>query len=81
MDKCQALATVIDDAHNASLSLTFFDSIDGMIDYSPLEPRFSNIVLQTLVILTNRVPPKGRMLFILGTACCVEVMEKLNYIQ
>lgn len=79
--KCQALAKVFDDAHKSSLSVIVLDNIERMIEYSPIGPRFSNIVLQTLMILTKRVPPKGRRLLILGTTSCIEVMERLDYRQ
>lgn len=79
--KCQALAKVFDDAHKSSLSVIVLDNIERMIEYSPIGPRFSNIVLQTLMVLTKQVPPKGRRLLILATTSCMGVMERLDYRQ
>lgn len=79
VSKCQALAKVFDDAHKSSLSVIVLDNIERMIEYSPIGPRFSNIVLQTLMVLTKQVPAKGRRLLILGTTSCAEVMERLDY--
>lgn len=79
--KCQALAKVFDDAHKSSLSVVVLDNIERMIDYSPIGPRFSNIVLQTLMVLTKQVPPKGRRLLILATTSCIDVVERLDYRQ
>lgn len=79
--KCQALAKVFDDAHKSSLSVIVLDNIERMIEYSPIGPRFSNILLQTLMVLTKQVPPKGRRLLILATTSCVEVMQRLDYKQ
>lgn len=79
--KCQALAKVFDDAHKSTLSVIVLDNIERMIEYSPIGPRFSNILLQTLLVLTKQVPPKGRRLLILATTSCANVIEKLDYKQ
>lgn len=79
--KCQALAKVFDDAHKSSLSVIVLDNIERMIQYSPIGPRFSNPILQTLMILSKQVPPKGRRLLILATTSCAGVMEQLDYKQ
>lgn len=77
--KCQALAKIFDDAHKSSLSVIVLDNIERMIEYSPIGPRFNNLILQTLMILTKQVPPKGRRLLILATTSCADVMERLDY--
>lgn len=77
--KCQALAKVFDDAHKSALSVIVLDNIERMIEYSPIGPRFSNIVLQTLMVLTKQVPAKGRKLLILATTSCIDVIERLGY--
>lgn len=79
--KCQALAKVFDDAHKSSLSVIVVDNIERLIEYSPMGPRFSNIILQTLLVLTKRVPPHGRRLLLLGTTSCVDVLHRLDYRQ
>ena len=80
-EKCRALAKVFDDAHKSSLSVIVLDDIERMIDYSPIGPRFSNSVIQTIMVLTKQVPPKNRRLLVLATTSCVDVMEKLGYTQ
>jgi vesicle-fusing ATPase len=57
------------------------DNIERMIEYTPIGPRFSNIVLQTLMVLVKTVPPLGRRLFILATTSCVNVMRDLDFRQ
>lgn len=79
--KCQALAKVFDDAHKSSLSVIVIDNIERLIEYSAIGPRFSNIILQTLLVLTKRVPPNGRRLLILGTTSCVDILQRLEYQQ
>lgn len=79
--KCHALAKVFDDAHKSSLSVIVLDNIERMIQYSPIGPRFSNPVLQTLMVLTKQVPAKGRRLLLLATTSCADVMEQLDFKQ
>jgi vesicle-fusing ATPase len=79
--KCAALAKVFDDAHKSQLSVIVLDNIERMIEYTPIGPRFSNIVLQTLMVLVKTVPPLGRRLFILATTSCVNVMRDLDFRQ
>ncbi len=77
--KCMALAKAFDDAHKSPLSVIVLDDIERMIEYTPIGPRFSNIVLQTLMILCKKAPPKGRRLLILATTSCRKVLEQLDF--
>lgn len=77
--KCQALAKLFDDAQKSSLSVVVLDDIERMIEFSPIGPRFSNLILQTLIVLTKRVPEKGRRLLLLGTTSCADILERLDY--
>jgi vesicle-fusing ATPase len=79
--KCAALAKVFDDAHKSLLSVIVLDNIERMIEYTPIGPRFSNAVLQTLMVLVKTVPPLGRRLFILATTSCIDVMRDLDFRQ
>jgi vesicle-fusing ATPase len=51
----------------ASSSIPFIHHHDPA-DYVPIGPRFSNAVLQTLLVLLKRQPPPGKKLLILGTS-------------
>jgi vesicle-fusing ATPase len=79
--KCAALARVFDDAHKSPLSVVVLDNLERMIDYTPIGPRFTNSVLQTLMVLVKSVPPKGRRLLILATTSCMSVMRDLDFRQ
>lgn len=44
------------------------DDLERLLDYSAIGPRFSNNMLQTLMVLIKKIPPKrGRRLLIIGT--------------
>lgn len=76
--KCAALARVFDDAHKSPLSVVVLDNIERMIEYAPIGPRFSNVLLQTLLVLVKSMPPPGRRLLILATTGDIDVMEQLS---
>lgn len=57
MSKCSLIHKVFMDAYKSPLSLIFIDDIERIIDYVPIGPRFSNSVLQTLLVLLKKTPP------------------------
>lgn len=77
--KCSAIAKAFDDAHKSPLSIIVIDDIERLIEYTPIGPRFSNIVLQTLMILCKQTPPNGRRLLILATTSSSRVLEQLDF--
>ncbi|XP_055343675.1 vesicle-fusing ATPase 1-like [Paramacrobiotus metropolitanus] len=76
--KCMAIKKVFDDAYKSELSCVLVDDIEGLIDYAPIGPRFSNLVLQALLVLMNDPPPKNHKLLVLGTTACRGVLEELR---
>uniref|UniRef100_A0A7S2MX11 Vesicle-fusing ATPase n=1 Tax=Helicotheca tamesis TaxID=374047 RepID=A0A7S2MX11_9STRA len=82
MSKCQTIHKVFLDSYKSPLSLIFIDDIERIIDYVPIGPRFSNTVLQTLLVLLKKVPPdNGRKLLIIGTTSCPHLLEDLGLVQ
>lgn len=80
--KCSQLASILADAYKSPLSLIVLDDIERIIDFVNVGPRFSNTVLQTLLVLINKVPPKANSkLFILGTTSTVDQFEFLSLLQ
>ncbi|CAH1249305.1 vesicle-fusing ATPase-like [Branchiostoma lanceolatum] len=76
--KCQAIKKVFDDAYKSQLSCIVVDDIERLIDYVPIGPRFSNLVLQGLIVLLKKPPPKGRKLLIIGTTSRRDVLEEME---
>jgi vesicle-fusing ATPase len=60
--KCQHLLKIFNDSYKSSLSIIFIDDIERIIEFSPVGMRFSNVILQTLLVLIRRVPPKVLLL-------------------
>jgi vesicle-fusing ATPase len=80
--KSQMIHKAFMDSYKSPLSLIFIDDIERIIDYVPIGPRFSNTVLQTLLILLKKVPPdEGRRLLVIGTTSCPHLLEDLGLVQ
>lgn len=82
MSKCQAIHRAFLDSYKSPLSLIFIDDIERIIDYVSIGPRFSNTVLQTLLVLLKKVPPDdGRRLLVIGTTSVPHLLEDLGLTQ
>jgi vesicle-fusing ATPase len=80
--KCQEIHKAFMDSYKSPLSLIFLDDIERLIDYVPVGPRFSNSVLQTLLVLLNKPPPdKNRKLLIFATTSVAEFLWDLGLSQ
>jgi len=80
VSKCQHIHKAFMDSYKSPLSLIFLDDIERIIDYVPIGPRFSNVVLQTLLVLLKKIPPDGgdRRLLVIGTTSCSHLLEDLG---
>lgn len=80
--KCQMIHRAFMDSYKSPLSMIFIDDIERIIDYVPIGPRFSNTVLQTLLVLLKKIPPdEGRRLLVVGTTSCPHLLEDLGLVQ
>jgi len=80
--KAQQIHRAFLDSYKSPLSLIFIDDIERIIDYVPIGPRFSNTVLQTLLVLLKKIPPdEGRKLLVIGTTSCPEFLADLGLTQ
>lgn len=79
--KCQAIKKIFDDAYKSQLSCVVVDDIERLLDYVPIGPRFSNLVLQALLVLLKKPPPKGRKLMIIGTTSRKDVLQEMEMLD
>lgn len=79
--KCQAIKKIFDDAYKSQLSCMVVDDIERLLDFVPIGPRFSNSVLQALLVLLKKTPPRGRKLLILGTTSCKDVLQEMGMLD
>jgi vesicle-fusing ATPase len=76
--KCSQLLKIFTDSYKSNLSFIFIDDIERLIEYTPVGHRFSNAVLQTLLILIRKVPPPSCRLMIVATTSIADLMENLQ---
>lgn len=82
MNKCVTIHKVFADSYKSPLSIIVMDDIERIIDYVPIGPRFSNLVLQTLLVLLKKTPPdEGRKLLVIGTTSVPHFLEDLGLSQ
>jgi vesicle-fusing ATPase len=80
--KSQAIYQAFMDSYKSPLSFLLLDDIERIIDYVPIGPRFSNTVLQTLLVLLKKIPPdEGRRLIVVGTTSNAHFLEDLGLVQ
>jgi vesicle-fusing ATPase len=60
MAKVQYLNKVFTDAYKSPLNILVVDNIERIIEFVPIGPRFSNPVLQALMVLLAKKPPAVR---------------------
>lgn len=76
--KCMTIRKVFDDAYKSTYSCIVVDNIERLLDYGPIGPRYSNLVLQALMVLLKKEPPPGKKLLVLCTTSCRELMSQME---
>ncbi|OQR70810.1 vesicle-fusing ATPase 1 isoform 2 [Tropilaelaps mercedesae] len=79
--KCQIIKKIFDDAYKSVQSCVLVDDIERLLDYCRVGPRYSNMVLQTLLILLKQDPPKGRRLLVLCTSSCRDFLDEIGMLS
>ena len=77
--KAGRISAIFQDAYKSPLSMIILDDLERLVEYVRLGPRFSNAVLQALLVLIKKVPPtEGRKLMIVATTSQRNAMEELG---
>jgi vesicle-fusing ATPase len=72
---------VFEDSYKSTFSVIVLDNIERLIDLIQGGNRFSNLILQALLVLIKKKPPKGRKLLIFGTTSCKDVLQDMEIID
>ncbi|KAL1523361.1 hypothetical protein AB1Y20_018305 [Prymnesium parvum] len=78
--KAAMIAKVFDDAHKSPLSMVVIDDLERLLEYVRIGPRFSNLVLQTLLTCLKKQPKTGKLV-ILATSSSLAVLEQLEMLD
>lgn len=76
--RCNQLRKVFTDSYRSPQSIIFIDDIERIIEYTPVGHRFSNPVLQTLLVLLRKVPPGNSRLLVIATTSIAHFLDDLQ---
>lgn len=79
--KVAAITKTFQDSYKSPLSVIIVDNIERLLDWTYLGNRFSNAVLQTLLVLIAQKPPKGRRLLVLATSSLGSHLVDLGFTE
>ncbi len=77
----QAIAKVFNDAYRSPLSLIVIDDIERLIEFIHIGPRFSNTILQSLLVLIKKRPPADKKLLVIGTTSMKRILQDLEVVD
>lgn len=69
------------DAYKSPLNILVIDSIETLVDWVPIGPRFSNNILQVLKVALKRKPPQDRRLLIMTTTSTYSVLQQMDILS
>lgn len=72
---------VFTDAYKSPLSMLILDDLEEMIEWNPIGPRMSNMMVQVLRTLMKALPPRGHRLLILATTSVRSVLQQLDMMK
>jgi vesicle-fusing ATPase len=78
---CNNITKVFSDAYKSPLSIIVLDNIERLIQYVNIGPRFSNTILQALLVLIKKPPPPGKKLLVIGTTSMKSKLEDMELID
>mmetsp|Transcript_18752 Transcript_18752/g.72318 ORF Transcript_18752/g.72318 Transcript_18752/m.72318 type:complete len:737 (-) Transcript_18752:52-2262(-) len=79
--KVQQINKVFEDAYKSPISCVVVDDIERLLEYVQIGPRFSNHILQALMVLLKKPPPKGRKMLVVGTTSRKQVMSDMGLLD
>ena len=79
--KYSSISSTFEDGYKSPFSIIILDNIEKLIEYIKIGPRFSNLILQTLLVYIKKLPPKkGKKMLIIGTTSSANQLDDLGII-
>jgi vesicle-fusing ATPase len=78
--KLTKIKKVFDDAYKSTFACIVIDDIERLLDYVEIGHRFSNDILQALLVLIKKNPPKGHKLMVVATTSCYDILRKMGLV-
>lgn len=69
--KINAIVQIFENAYKSTHACIILDDLERLIDFIDIGPRFNNGMLQSLLVLINRLPKNAECrLLLIGTTSC-----------
>lgn len=79
--KVSRIAKVFEDAYKSVRSVVMVDDIERLIDFNIIGHRYSNVILQALMVLFKKRPPPGHRLLVIATTGEYDILSKMGVVQ
>ncbi|KAH3668609.1 hypothetical protein OGAPHI_002363 [Ogataea philodendri] len=79
--KVQFIDNTFRDAYKSPLNVLIVDDIEALIDFVPIGPRFSPVILRALMSRLKKSPPDGHRLIVLATSSNYELLKSLDILN
>lgn len=77
--KVHLISKVFEDAYKTTKACIVIDNIERLIEYTAVGRRFSNSILQTILVMISKVPPNSdTKLLVIGTTSAYNHMDQLD---
>ncbi len=63
------------------MSIIVLDDLERLLEYVAIGPRFSNTILQVLLVLLKKQPPQGRRLLVLGASHAPPLLQTFHLLS
>lgn len=78
LQRVNIIRMAFEDAYKSPASCLILDDLERIINFSALGGRYSNDILQALLVLVKRSPPAGRKLCVIGTSTSISTMQEIE---
>ena len=79
--KANEVYTTFTDSYKSNLSYIVLDDLERLMEYMTIGPKYSSIILQSLIVLMSTPPPEGHKLFIVATTSNLNAIAQLDMIR
>lgn len=79
--KANEIATIFNNAYKSKLAFIVVDCLERLLEYVPVGQRFSNVILQTLLVCLKRIPPNCKSIIVVSTSSRRSLLQDLDMID
>ncbi|XP_018316264.1 vesicle-fusing ATPase 1-like [Mycetomoellerius zeteki] len=79
--KCRFIQKVFDEAYGSQFSCIIIDNIERLLNYCPINSKYSILILQTFFMLLEKSPPSGHKLLILCTSSYQQFLNDVELLS